>query len=111
LCTAWLKTRRTVKFGWVFTLDPLRFSERKRFFVARKACGEMIGLLAASPIPARNGWYLEDVLRHPDAPNGTSDLLIVEGMAALRRAGSQMATLGTVLAAHLELGEPQQRGN
>ena len=111
LCNAWLKTRRSVEFGWVFTLDPLRFSERKRFFVARNSSGRMIGLLAASPIPARNGWYLEDVLRHPEAPNGTSDLLIVEGMASLARTGSDMATLGTVLAAYLELGEGLKRGN
>jgi lysylphosphatidylglycerol synthetase-like protein (DUF2156 family) len=111
LCAAWLKTRRSVEFGWVFTLDPLRFSERKRFFLARTPCGEMIGLLAASPIPARNGWYLEDVLRHPHAPNGTSDLLIVEGMSSLARTGSHTATLGTVLAAYLELGDNLRRGN
>jgi phosphatidylglycerol lysyltransferase len=111
LCTEWLKTRRTVTFGWVFTLDPLRFCERKRFFVARAPCGRLLGLLAASPIPARNGWYLEDVLRHPEAPNGTSDLLIVEAMALLGRTGSSVATLGTVLASYLELGEPLRRGH
>jgi len=111
LCSKWLKTRRSVKFGWVFTLDPLRFSERKRFFVARDVSARMVGLLAASPIPARNGWYLEDVLRHPSAPNGTSDLLIIEAMASLARAGSHTATLGTVLAAYLELGAPLRRGN
>src|SRR6185369_4666771 len=46
-------------------------------------------------IPARDGWYLEDVLRAKDAPNGTTDLLVVEVFELLRRDGAKLATLGT----------------
>jgi len=111
LCDSWLETRRTIQFGWLFALDPLRFRERKRFFIARNSNNEMIGLLAASPIPMRNGWYLEDILRHPYAPTGTSDLLIVEAMSDLARSGSSIATLGTVTFAGLDLGRHLSRGN
>jgi lysylphosphatidylglycerol synthetase-like protein (DUF2156 family) len=111
LCRSWLDTRRSVEFGWLFALEPLRFKERKHFFIARDSKERMIGLLAASPIPARDGWYLEDILRHPEAPTGTSDLLIVEGMAELASRGATMATLGTAPAARLDMGEPYSQGN
>lgn len=110
LCDSWINTRRSIGFGWLFSLEPLRFSEHKRFFTARNSEGKMMGLLAASPIPARNGWYLEDILRHPDAPAGTSDLLIVDGLKDLALLGSSMATLGTIPAAHMEMGLSLSRG-
>ena len=56
----------------------------------------LVGLLAASPIPAREGWYLEDVLRSAGAPNGTSDLLVFETLKMLAEQGAKLATLGTV---------------
>ncbi|HVS82986.1 MAG TPA: phosphatidylglycerol lysyltransferase domain-containing protein, partial [Pyrinomonadaceae bacterium] len=48
-----------------------------------------------SPIPARKAWYLEDVLREPDAPHGTSTLLVTEALARLKAEGALLATLGT----------------
>ncbi len=97
LCNTWLKTRRvTVAFGWLFRLAPFQNCEKKRYFAARDGEGVLIGLLAASPIPARDGWYLEDVLRHPDAPRGTADLLVFEALNALKADGVKLATLGTI---------------
>jgi lysylphosphatidylglycerol synthetase-like protein (DUF2156 family) len=93
---SWLTTRRSaIKFGWLFSVDLFQHKERKKYFTARDATGKLVGFLAASPIPARNGWYLEDVLRRPDAPKGTADLLIVEVLDLLRRDGAKLATLGT----------------
>jgi pimeloyl-ACP methyl ester carboxylesterase len=96
LCESWLKTRRcAMKLGWLFALDPFQHAARKRFFVARDASGNLVGFLAASPIPARDGWYLEDILRLPNAPSGTADLLVVEALSELKRSGAKLATLGT----------------
>jgi len=96
LCKNWLTTRRSpIKFRWLFALDLFQHSERKKYFTARDATGRLVGFLAASPIPARQGWYLEDVLRLPDAPNGTADLLVVEVLKWLKRDGAKFATLGT----------------
>ena len=96
LCKSWLTTRRSaIKFSWLFSIDLFQHRERKKYFTARDPNGKLVGFLAASPIPARDGWYLEDVLRAKDAPNGTTDLLVVEVFELLRRDGAKLATLGT----------------
>ena len=101
LCRRWLDTRRAaVSFGWLFLLDPFQHAAHKKFFAARDRSGALAGFLAASPIPARGGWYLEDVLRHPEAPAGTADLLVFEALARLAASGAKMATLGTSPLAH-----------
>src|SRR5258708_10802168 len=95
LCMHWLGSRRAATtFGWLVALDPFLHSEYKKYFAAR-VNGKLVGFLAASPIPARRGWYLEDVLREPDAPQGTATLLVVEALAQLKAEGAALATLGT----------------
>jgi lysylphosphatidylglycerol synthetase-like protein (DUF2156 family) len=95
LCLHWLNSRQAATtFGWLVALDPFSHSEYKKYFAAR-VNGQLVGLLAASPIPARNGWYLEDVLRETDAPQGTATLLVVEALATLKQEGAALATLGT----------------
>ena len=96
LCLLWLKTRRAATtFGWLLALDPFLQSERKKLFTARDAGNRLVGLLAASPIPARDGWYLEDVVHAHDAPKGTADLLVFETLQQLKAEGATVATLGT----------------
>jgi phosphatidylglycerol lysyltransferase len=95
LCMHWLGSRRSATtFGWLVALDPFLHSEYKKYFTAR-VNDRLVGFLAASPIPARKGWYLEDVLREPDAPQGTATLLVVEALAKLKAEGAALATLGT----------------
>jgi len=96
LCLQWLKTRRAATtFGWLLALDPFLRAERKKLFAARDSGDRLVGLLSASPIPARDGWYLEDVVRAEDAPKGTADLLVFEALQRLKAEGATMATLGT----------------
>lgn len=95
VCLEWLKSRPAAQtFGWLLALDPFLHFERKKLFAAR-AGGRLVGLLALSPIPTRNGWYLEDVLRTNDAPQGTADLLVVHALKYLKAEGVALATLGT----------------
>jgi len=95
LCLRWLDMRRAATtFGWLIALDPILHSEHKKYFAAR-VDGKLVGFLAASPIPRRKAWYLEDVLREPDAPNGTPTLLVFEAFAKLKAEGATLATLGT----------------
>jgi lysylphosphatidylglycerol synthetase-like protein (DUF2156 family) len=75
-------------------LIPFRHADHKKYFIAR-ADGKLVGFLAASPVPVRKGWYLEDVLREPDAPAGTATLLVFEALQSLRKDGAELATLGT----------------
>jgi lysylphosphatidylglycerol synthetase-like protein (DUF2156 family) len=95
LCMRWLKGRRAATtFGWLLALDPFMHASHKKYLTAR-VNGKLVGFLAASPIPTRNGWYLEDVLREADAPQGTATLLVVEALAKLKSEGAALATLGT----------------
>jgi phosphatidylglycerol lysyltransferase len=95
LCMSWLSSRRSATtFSWLVALDPFLHSEYKKYFAAR-VDGKLVGFLAASPIPARKAWYLEDVLRQPNAPRGTATLLVVEALAKLKAEGVSLATLGT----------------
>lgn len=96
LSLEWLKSRpAATTFGWLLALDPFLRFESKKLFASRNKEGRLIGLLSVSPMPARNGWYLEDVLRALDAPSGTSDLLVVETLKHLKAEGAAIATLGT----------------
>jgi lysylphosphatidylglycerol synthetase-like protein (DUF2156 family) len=95
LCVRWLGARRAgTTFGWLVALDPFMHSEYKKYFAAR-VDGQLVGFLTCSPIPARKGWYLEDVIRNGDAPNGTATLLVFEALKNLREEGAALATLGT----------------
>jgi lysylphosphatidylglycerol synthetase-like protein (DUF2156 family) len=95
LCLHWLSSHRSATtFGWLVALDPFLHSDYKKYFTAR-VNGRLVGFLAASPIPTRKGWYLEDVLREPEAPQGTATLLVVEALAQLKAEGAVLATLGT----------------
>ncbi|HYX27911.1 MAG TPA: DUF2156 domain-containing protein [Pyrinomonadaceae bacterium] len=95
LCLHWLGERSAgTTFGWLVALDPFMHSEYKKYFAAR-ANGKLVGFLAASPIPARKGWYLEDVISEPNAPQGTATMLVVEALKRLKEEGATLATLGT----------------
>ena len=95
LCIQWLGSRTAATtFGWLVALDPFMHAEHKKYFAAR-VNGKLIGFLAASPIPARKGWYLEDVISEPNAPQGTATLLVVEALKHLKAEGAALATLGT----------------
>ena len=95
LCVQWLGSRTAATtFGWLVALDPFMHAEYKKYFAAR-INDQLIGFLTASPIPARKGWYLEDVISDPNAPQGTATLLVVEALKHLKEEGAALATLGT----------------
>jgi len=95
LCLSWLASRRSATtFGWLVALDPFVHADYKKYFAAR-VDGQLVGFLAASPIPARRGWYLEDVIRQTDAPPGTATMLVAEALKRLKEEGAALATLGT----------------
>ncbi|HSE50839.1 MAG TPA: DUF2156 domain-containing protein [Gemmatimonadales bacterium] len=89
----WLATRGLPALH--FLIEPVvldRLNDR-RLFVATRG-GETLGFLVASPVPARQGWLIEQLVRGRAAPNGTSELLVDTAMRALAGAGSRLATLG-----------------
>jgi phosphatidylglycerol lysyltransferase len=59
-----------------------------------EACGRVVGFLGVIPIYARGGWFFEDFLRDPAAPNGTIELLVDAGMRAAAAEEVSVVTLG-----------------
>lgn len=89
----WQASRAIAPMGFVVHLDPYHQPEERRFLVAEHE-GAVVGILAAVPIYKRGGWFFEDVLRDPAAPNGTIELLIDHAMGLLAAEGSRYVTFG-----------------
>lgn len=90
---AWSRTRPVEPLAFSLRLEPFTGLERKRYFVAVHE-GRVVAFVACSPLPGRAGAYLEDVIRHPDAPYGSTELLVLYAFEELARSGVEMATLG-----------------
>lgn len=89
----WLVSREMPAMSFLFQLRPLVLQEYKKYFLLVDDQGELLAFLACSPIYARDGWYLEDLIRTGDMPNGGTELLIHSAMEALAAEGFQLATL------------------
>lgn len=89
----WLATRRMSIMRFLVDLHPFVCADERRFYLAEHD-GRAVGFLAAVPVYARRGWFLEDVIRAPDAPNGTVEALIERAIDDARAAGDAYATLG-----------------
>lgn len=74
------------------TLDRLK---DRRLFVAEVG-GTPVGFLIATPVPSRNGWLVEQIVRGRKAPNGTAERLVDTTMRALAADGYAYLTLGLV---------------
>lgn len=70
--------------------SPLTHAAEKRLFVAR-CDGRVEALLACTPVPAENGWFLEDLVRRPDAPMGATEAAVVEALRTLATTGAERA--------------------
>lgn len=93
LLQRWRATRSMATMGFLVRFDLTHDRDRRRLFVALQD-ERLVGLLALAPVPARRGWLLEHVLRDPDAPNGTAELLVDHTMRALAADDVPWATLG-----------------
>ena len=93
LIARWLASRTIAPMGFLVQVDPFQFPERRRFFLAEQD-GRIVGFLGIIPIYARDGWFFEDFLRDPAAPNGTIELLVDAGMRAAAAERVEVVTLG-----------------
>ncbi|MFO0672886.1 MAG: DUF2156 domain-containing protein [Polyangiaceae bacterium] len=93
LVARWLASRRMAPMGFLTDVQIFDFVEERRCIAAERD-GELVGLLVAVPVYARDGWLFEDFLRSPDAPNGTVELLIDTAMGCVAAEGSRYVTLG-----------------
>jgi phosphatidylglycerol lysyltransferase len=108
LIAKWLATRGMAALSFLLGIHPFEWMEDRRLFLAWQG-EQIVGFLACSPVPARNGWYLEDIIRDDDAPVGVTELLFQETVAALRAEGAACGTLG--MAALADCGPAHQPRN
>lgn len=93
LMERWLASRPMAPMGFLVQLSPYTFVEERRAFVAERH-GEVVGFLSAVPVYAREGWFLQDLLRDPRAPNGTAEVLVDAALNAAAAEGRRYVTLG-----------------
>ena len=89
----WLEGRGLPPMHFLVEWNILPRLLDRRLFVAEQA-GQIIGFLIASPIPLRNGWLIEQIIRGRAAPNGTNELLLDAAIRALAAEGADYVTLG-----------------
>lgn len=89
----WLGERGLPSLHFLVEPDTLGLLEDRRLFVARRE-DEVVGFLLASPVPARSGWLVEQIIRGQGAPNGTAELLLDQAMRSLAAEGALYVTLG-----------------
>jgi phosphatidylglycerol lysyltransferase len=89
----WLETRGLPPLHFLVEPDTLALLDDRLLLVASRA-GVPVAFLVASPVRARNGWLIEQIVRGRNAPNGTAELMIDGAMREMARLGSSYATLG-----------------
>ncbi len=89
----WANSRRALPMGFLLRSRPLVNREHKRTFIASHQ-GRIVGVLTAAPAPGRHLLYVEEVLRRPDSPYGTTELLVGAARQAAAESGFQLFSLG-----------------
>jgi phosphatidylglycerol lysyltransferase len=95
LIARWLGSRSMAPMGFLVHLEPCSFLGERRCFVAEVG-GAVVGFLVVVPVFERRGWFFENVLRDPSAPNGTTELLVDAAMRMATDEDSRYVTLGLV---------------
>ncbi len=90
---SWFLSRASERFKSLTEVNPAAGSTDKKFFVARQA-GRLDAFLIASPIYAKNGYFLQDLIRTGSSVSGVADALIVHALESLKNQGYEMASLG-----------------
>ena len=98
---AWKAQRPARRTDSFLRTAPMETAERRRYFVVDAPSSSGVGddsvqaIAVCSQVSAR-GWYLQDLVRHPSAPRGVSELVAVEAVEAFRREQFAFATMGIV---------------
>ena len=71
LIARWEAARPMPPMGFLVQMHLHTELAERRFFTATQG-GELVGFLSMVPVFARRGWFVEDLVRLPEAPNGTA---------------------------------------
>ncbi|MGD9562909.1 MAG: phosphatidylglycerol lysyltransferase domain-containing protein [Pyrinomonadaceae bacterium] len=90
---AWFTLKGLPPLHFVIEPETLGRLENRRIFVAEHD-SRVAAFLVLSPIPTRKGWLTEQFPHHPDAPNGTVELMMDTAVGRLCDEGDEYVTLG-----------------
>ena len=93
LIARWLSKKAMPKMGFLSEIQPFAFAHERRYFIAHRG-DQCVGFAAMAPVYQRQGWYLENLVRAPDAPNGTAESLIDVAARDAAESGSGYFTFG-----------------
>lgn len=96
---SWLASRRGPQ---VYISKPRVFQDLpgKRWIYVRNG-EKIVGVLVLTQLKAYQGWLINHMMIMPNAPSGTSELLVVTALDILKSEGCQYVTGGLVPAAQL----------
>ena len=94
--TEWIECRGLPPLHFMVEPEVLRGVVEDRVVFAARRHERLVAYLVASPVAARNGYLIEELARSPEAPNGTSELLIDAAMRRFADQGCGFATMGLV---------------
>ncbi len=89
----WLDHRGLPPLHFLVEPETLGRLEDRRLFVATRQ-EVVVGFLVASPVPARRGWLVEQIVRGHTAPNGAAELMVDAAMRSLAASDARYVTLG-----------------
>ena len=93
LLAEWLETRGLPPLHFLVEPNTLQRLDDRRVFVAARE-GTAVAFLVASPVPTRDGWLVEQIVRGRHAVNGVNELLVDAAMRHLAGEGAHYVTLG-----------------
>jgi phosphatidylglycerol lysyltransferase len=93
LIARWQAAHPMPPMGFLVQMHLDSAIDERRFFAGYQG-STLVGFLSMVPVFARGGWFVEDLLRLPEAPNGTAELLVDAAMRAAADEGSDYLTLG-----------------
>jgi len=105
----WLETRNLPPLHFLVEPETLSNLGDRRVFVALRGERAVVAFTVLSPVPARNGWLVEQIVRGRSAPNGTAELLLDFAMKGVAESGSSYVTLGlSPLSQRANVAEPSE---
>ncbi len=94
---AWLGSRGLPPLHFLVEPATLDRLDDRRVLVATRGeahAEDVVAFTVLSPVPARDGWLVEQFPRAPGAPNGTVELLLDAAVRAVAADGARYVTLG-----------------
>ncbi len=89
----WIQSRKFKCRAYFVGLKLFDLHSIKRYFYVEYD-NRIVAFLTCLPIYEKEGYLFEDLVRDPLAPNGASELMILEAIKKFREEGKRIATFG-----------------